>query len=362
MLIFPIVVIHFFTSMLDEGQPTELPVGVVDMDNTSTSRALIRRVDAFQTSHIVARYNNASEAREAMQRGEIYAFLLIPHNMTANLGSSRQPKVSFYYNGVYMLAGSSTFRDLKTATTLVGAGVGMQKLAAIGKSNREIKAFLMPVNIDLHMIGNPWANYNIYLTTTMVPGILILFIFLVTPYSLGTELKFGRAHQWIEAAGGNMWIALLGKFLPHTMVWLTIFYGFELYIYNVLGFPHPGGAWPILLLGLLTVLAAQGFGVFIFGIMPSLRMSLSVCSLCGMLGFSLCGATFPLFAMDSPIQAISWIAPLRHYYVIYQTCIFNNFPLSAARWHIAVLIIFSLLPLFVVSKMKKVMLEFEYIP
>ena len=58
MVIFPVVVILFFTSMMREGLPTELPIGVVDEDNSATTRALIRRLDAFQTSHVVSHYPN----------------------------------------------------------------------------------------------------------------------------------------------------------------------------------------------------------------------------------------------------------------------------------------------------------------
>ena len=58
--------------------------------------------------------------------------------------------------------------------------------------------------------------------------------------------------------------------------------------------------------------------------MPSLRMSMSICSLWGVVSFSICGATYPLFSMDSPIQAIGQLFPMRHYYMIYQINIYND--------------------------------------
>ena len=48
MVIFPIITILFFTFLLDSGQPQEMPIGVVDLDKTSTTRALIRRLDGMQ--------------------------------------------------------------------------------------------------------------------------------------------------------------------------------------------------------------------------------------------------------------------------------------------------------------------------
>ena len=109
------------------------------------------------------------------------------------------------------------------------------------------------------MINNPLANYNVYLSTTMIPGVLLIFMFLISAYSIGTELKFKESKKWLAMADNNIYVAMAGKMLPQTIIFLTIFYAFEIYIYYVLGFPHPGGLFPILLLGLLTVLAGQGF-------------------------------------------------------------------------------------------------------
>ena len=291
MVVFPIVVVIFFTTLMQDGVPTDMPVGVVDQDNSATSRALTRKLDAFQTTHIVGHYENMNEARKAIQRNEIYAFLLIPSGTEAGLMTSKQPKISFYYSSVSLAAGSLLFRDLKTISTLGSAAVGMQKLSALGKTSDEIMTFLQPIAVDLHMIGNPYANYNYYLSSVMVPGLIMVFIFLITPYSIGTELKFKRAKDWMRMAGNNPYLAIAGKVFPQTLVFLAIFYAFEFYIYYVLKFPHPGGAAPILLLGLLSVLSCQCFGIFAFGLMPSLRMSMSICSLWGVLSFSMVGGS-----------------------------------------------------------------------
>lgn len=362
MLFFPLVVVVFFTTIMDDGAPSELPIGIVDQDHTSTSRSLIRTLDGFQSTKIVGHYANMNEARQAMQRNEIYAFLLIPHGTTKGLMTGTQPKISFYYNGVFMLAGSMTFKDLKTISTLGSAAVGKQKLAALGKTEKEIRTFLQPITIDLHMINNPWANYNVYLSTIMIPGLLMLFIFLITPYSIGTEMKFGTAKEWMEMADEHPLIAVAGKLLPQTLIFLMVFFGFEFYVFHVLGFPHPGGIIPIILLGIFAVFSAQSFGVFCFGLMPSLRMSMSVCSLWAMVSFSIAGATFPVYAMDTFIQGAAWLFPLRHYYMIYQTNIFNGYPLNYAWIYWCCLIAFNILPLFTLRNVKRAMLEYEYIP
>lgn len=362
MVMFPMLVVMFFTSLMSEGVPTELPVGVVDMDNTATTRKLIRKLDAFETSNVSAHYPTVKEARQAIQRGEIYAFIYFPKGTTSKLIAARQPKISFYYSNASVTSGSLLFRDLKTISTLGSAGVGAAKLSALGKTEREIKTFLQPITIDLHPINNPEISYNVYLTTSLVPACIMLFIFLISAYSIGTELKFGTSKEWMKMADGNVWVALLGKFIPQTAIFILVLGGYYWYIFCILGFPHVGGMMSIMLLALLSVMAAQGFGIFTFGLMPSLRMSMSVCSLWAALSFSLMGATFPLAAMDGAIQALAQLFPMRHYFMVYQICVFNGFPIAYAWTHIAALILFAALPIFVAYRIKKAMTEFEYMP
>ena len=362
MLVFPILVTLFFTTMMNEGQPQEMPVGVVDNDDTSTSRALVRKLDSFQSSHVVAHYPNINEARNAIQENKIYAFLYIPKGTTDAMLSARQPKISFYYSQASLTSGALLYRDLKTVATLGSAAVGQATMRAKGFTDKQIATFLQPISIDLHMIGNPWASYNLYLSTMLIPGILMLFMFLITTYSLGTELKFNTSKEWLAMADNNIIVALTGKLLPQFLIFLSIFYVYMYYVFGYLNFPHPGGVWIMLILGLLAVMSSIGFGIFAYGLMPSLRMSMSVCSLWGMLSFTTSGATFPVFAMHPAIEAIAQLFPLRHYYMIYQICIFNGFPFVDAWFNFMALAIFAALPFFVLLKIKRSMLEYVYIP
>lgn len=362
MLVFPILVTVFFTTLMHDGQPQEMPVGIVDNDNTSTSRALIRKLDSFQASQVVAYYPNVNEARNAIQQNKIYAFLYIPKGTTSALLSSRQPKISFYYSQTSLTAGALLFRDLKTVATLGSAGVGQQIMRAKGFTDKQIATFLQPIAIDLHMIGNPWASYNLYLSTMLIPGILMLFMFLITAYSLGTELKFGTSKEWMGMADNNIIVALTGKLLPQFLIFISIFYAYMYYMFGYLNFPHPGGVVMIMLLGFLAVISSIGFGIFAFGLMPSLRMSMSICSLWAMLSFTTAGATFPISAMSPAIEALAVLFPLRHYYMIYQICIFNGFPFVDAWFNFMALIIFAALPFFVVLKIRRAMLEYVYVP
>lgn len=361
MVVFPLFVMVYFTSLMEEGQPQEMPVGVVDLDNTSTTRAIIRRLDGMQTSHVAAHYASASEARKAIQHGDIYAFLYIPEGTTDKLLASRAPTVSFYYSNTSLTAGALLFRDLKTVTTLANAGVAQATLRAKGLTDRQAMTFLQPITLDVHLVNNPTTSYNLYLSTMLIPAAIMLFIMILTAYSAGTEVKHGSGKELMQRAGGNIFIALAGKMLPQTLLFLAMMLIHAFYLFGILGFTHEGGLPWILALCLLAVLAGQGFGLAVFGLMPSMRMAMSICSLWGVLSFSMIGAAFPAFAMDAQLEALAWLFPMRHYWLVYALNVFNGYPLADSWPHIAALLLFALLPLLFVGRIKKAFEQYVYV-
>lgn len=362
MVIAPIFSYLFFTTMMDSGLPTEMPAGVVDMDNTSTTRNIIRNLDAFQKTHIVAHYASFNEAREAVQRGDIYTFYYIPKGTTEEALASRQPKVSFYINSAYLIAGSLLYNDQRMMSELASGAIGRATLRAKGATDSQATAFLQPIVIETHALNNPWLNYSVYLCNTLVPGILMILMLLTTVYTLGTELKENTAKDLMQLADNSIVTALAGKLFPQTVVFFisTIFY--NVYLYGFLHFPCNSGILPMLLAGLLLVLSSQALGIFFFGLFGSLRLALSTASLWGVISISISGFSFPVTAMHPTLQGLSVLFPLRHYFLIYVDLALNGYPLIYA-WHsLVALLIFILLPFFVLKKLRTAMLHYVYIP
>ena len=347
---------------MSNGLPTDLPAGVVDLDNTSTTRNIIRNLDAFQQTKIVAHYTSVAEARRAVQKGDIYAFYYIPEGTTEETLASRQPKVSFYANYSYLIAGSLIYRDMRTMSELAGGAVGRATLYAKGATEDQAMAFLQPIVIDTHAINNPWLNYSIYLCNTLFPGVLMLLIFMTTAYTLGTEIKENTGKELMALADNSIVTALVGKILPQTMVFFIMATFHNIYLYGFMHFPCHGGILSMILAGLLLVLASQAVGIFFYGLFGSMRLALSAASLWGVLSFSISGFTFPVMAMHPTLQALSNLFPLRHYFLLYVNQALNGYPIIYA-WHsVVALMLFLLLPFFVLKKLRQIMETYVYLP
>ena len=358
----PIFIIIFFTSLMSEGLPMEMPIGVVDLDHSSVTRTLIRKLDTFQSTKVRQVYRTEAEAREAITKCEIYGYIVFPENLATDITSFRQPTIHYYYNTAFFSAGTLAYKELRTITMLAKASVAQSTLRAKGVPDKQIQTVLQPVVLDAHMIGNPWTNYNAYLSTMIIPGLIMMFVSMMSIYSLGEELREDTAKKTLQDNGNSILLVLVKKMLPIAAIYIVIMACCQIYFYTYLDFPRESG-WPtIMLLTVLMVFAAQGFAVFMFGICPHFRMAISICSLWSVLNFSMSGTAFPIAAMDPILQAVSYLFPLRHYFMAYQLMVFHGYPLQYAWLWIGGLIIFAATPLLVLWLVKKAFKEYEYIP
>jgi ABC-2 type transport system permease protein len=363
MIIAPVVLIVFFTTLMGSGLPTNLPTGIVDQDNTHITRIIYRIIDSFEETKVVAHYNNVNEARRAMQKGEIYAFLYIPKNTTVKALANKQPRISFYTNETYFVPGTLLMKDLTTASVLTGLALTRETLYAKGSNERTAMGIIQSIVTENHPINNPTLNYSVYLTNILLPGILILLILLSTTYSIGLEWKRNSQQRWFEMANYSVTTALTGKLLPQTILFTVMIIFYDVYLYKFLQFPCHCGVGVMIFWGIVTVLASQSFGIFLFGLFSGfLRIAMCLSSLWGILSFSLAGFTYPVTAMDPVLAVLAYMFPLRHYYLIYVNQALDGYSIVNVWQSVLAFLIFMLLPFTVLHRYHIAFDKYVYIP
>ena len=306
----------FYTTLMKDGLPHDLPIGVVDLDQSSTSRAFAQQLDATQLGEVIY-YDDLHLARRDMETGKLTSFVVIPEHFNADIQAQHQPHIGYYVNSLYFVGGALAYKDIMTMVNLVNGAVQREVLRAKGHNEREIRALIQPIVLDQHQIGNPATNYGVYLNGVLLPGILEMIVILITIYAVGTELKYGTSRQLLEMTGGSIEKALLGKLLPYNLIFTVLGIGLELLLFHWFKYPLKGSIGWMFLDMLLMVSASEALGLFIVELFPVLRLAVSVGAIISVLGMSLAGFSLPVEAMPPYVQGFSAIFPLRHYYLIH---------------------------------------------
>ena len=342
----------FFLTFLKQGLPHDLPIGVVDMDNSSLSRNFARQLDATQLGKVI-KYDTFQDAREDMQSGKITAICMIPKGMYADVQASRRPTFTYYLNGLYFVGGALSYKNILTMINLADGAVQREVLRAKGVNEDAIMGRIRPVDVDVHQIGNQYTNYGYYLTNIFLPGVLALTVVIILIYSLGAELKYGTSRHLLSTAGSSIVTALAGKLFVYTLLFSGIGLILILLMYDWMHFPIAGSIWNMFIDIVLLVLASESVGIFIIGLLPVPRLALSVGALYSVMAFSMSGFTLPVETMPPYMQGLAEMFPLRHYFLFYsREVIFGTG--FAGWWQEAMhLLTFMILPSFVMYRLKR---------
>ncbi len=361
MIVAPLGFLWMFTSLMQAGLPTKLPAALVDEDNTHVTRQLTRILGTMEETRFELQAMSFTEARQAMQRGQVYAIFHIPRGTTEAALTQRQPTVAFYTNDTYFIAASLLMKDMRKMAEMAGLAITRETMRARGYTDDQIMGAIQPITVESHPLGNPHLNYSVVLSNLIVPGLLMLVIMLTTSYSLGNEWKRGQQRKLYNMAGRRTWVAIVGKLLPQTQLYCLIIWLIDLVFYSYLQFPCACGIPRMMLWGALAVMASQGFGLILYQCFPGhMRMAMSACSLLGVMQFSLAGFSFPVTAMDVPFQWIANIFPLHHYFLIYVNQALNGYSIAYAWPHVVALAAFIVAPLLLTHRLRDAFLHTEY--
>lgn len=362
MVVMPLFCMIFLTDLLREGLPIKAPAAVVDYDRSELSRRMIQSLNGAQMSRITAVYDNIGDARRAMQRGEIYGFYLIPENFQSDLLSVRTPTVSYYTNMAYYVPASLLYKNFTASALYAKADVLSGLLTDVGVDAEEIVPLLQPINIEVRGLSNPWLDYAVYLCNSFVPAIMQLMIFLTTAFAVCQEMKRATSPLWLRLAKGSVIRALSAKLLPQTIGWQIMMLFMLWWFYGRNGFVMNGSWGWMILSEMMFVLACQGFALFVVGVLPNLRLALSVGALVGVLSFSIGAFSFPYESMYGSIGVFSWLVPVRYNFLIYIDQALNGIDVYYSKIFYIAYIVFMLLPLLVIKRLKRELLNPVYVP
>lgn len=342
----------FYLTLMKDGLPHDIPIGVVDQDESTTSRNFYQQLDATQLGKVV-HYDTYESARADLMSGKILAMCVLPKSMNDDIQASRQPKITMYTNGLYLVGGALAWKQLLYMVNLTNGAVQREALRMRGYDEQQIMGLIQPVNVDFHQIGNTTTNYGYYLSNIMLPGVVEMIVIIVLIYSLGTELKYGTSRHLLRTAGDSITSALLGKLLVWTSIFSAIGFILIVLLYHWLHFPIAGSIWNMFLDMFLMILASESIGIFIVEMLPVPRLALSIGALYSTLGFSLAGFTLPIEAMPPYIQGLAAAFPLRHYFNFFVQEVF--FGAGFAGWwkEVAYLLLFLFLPAIGLNRLKR---------
>ena len=359
-IVLPLFTLFFMATIFGNGQMENIPIGIIDQDNTASSRAIVRNISAVPTFNVTQHFVNEAAAREAVQKKEIYGYLSIPPQFEQDAITGKNATLSYYYHYVLMSVGGELMAAFETSLAPVSLSPIVMQAVALGVDQEQITTFLLPVQANNHPIYNPSLDYSVYLSQPFFFVLFQVLILLTTVYATGIEIKFRTADEWLTVAKGNMVTAVLGKLLPYTIIYILIGWFANYVMFGILHIPFQG-SW--LLMNSMTVLfiiATQALGLFLFSLFPAISLIISIVSMVGSLGATLSGVTFPVPNMFPLVRDASYLFPVRHFTEAMQMMLYGGSGFIHLWTTAVILCIFPLLAFLLLPHLKRAIESHKY--
>ena len=353
-IILPLFTLFFMATIFGNGQMENIPVGIVDQDNTASSRAIVRNISAVPTFKVTKHFVNEEAARKAVQRKEIYGYLSIPPRFEQDAISGKNATLSYYYHYALLSVGGELMAAFETSLAPVSLSPIVMKAVALGVDQNQITTFLLPVQASNHPIYNPSLDYSVYLSQPFFFVLFQILILLTTVYAVGIEIKFRTADEWLSVAKGNMVTAVLGKLLPYTIIYILIGWLANYVMFGILHIPFQGSWGLMSMLTALFVVATQALGLFLFSLFPAISLIISI------VGATLSGVTFPVPNMYPLVRDASYLFPVRHFTEIIQNILYGGSGFIHLWPSAVILCIFPLLAFALLPHLKRAIESHKY--
>jgi ABC-2 type transport system permease protein len=360
LFILPLFSFLLFTTMFHEGKAEGFSIAVFDADNTALSRQIKRWVEATPEIEIKTEVNSLEAGKRLIEKSEIRGVLYIPKETESGIYRGDANKLVLFYSNTNLSAGSSVSVATMKAIGTLSAGINLQKRMAHTEMYEQAFTNIQPIVVDTHALYNPYINYAYYLVTALLPVMLLMFIISATIFSIGTELKYSTAKEWFETSGESIIVALTGKLLPYSFVFIIEAFFINTILFKYMHAPMNGNLFVIFISTIFFVFAYQAMGVFIISVFPNVRLSLSLGAAYSSLAFSFAGLTFPTVAMGTAMQYFSEIFPYTHYLRIYINEAMKGLDLRFSLPSFWILAIFISLPFFLIPRLRKFLTNKKY--
>lgn len=313
LIILPVLASILLFQTFSKGVATDLPIAIVDYDNSDISMKLSRIIDSTPSVKIKYKLNDVQNAYGLVQQGDIYAFLIIPKNFKRDIIRNTTPDLPYYYNNQTILIGGILTKDIQNAVLTFSGEITASLRIKSGLNKEAVKQKINPIRIDERLKGNPYMNYSYFLSFAGIAHIFQVFILFFAIWTIGREFREGTFKELLNIANNSIYKAVFSKLSFYAIYFLISMLTVYAVYFMVYKAPFEGNFAFFTISSLLFILAYEFIGVIFVSILSNMRFAMSCGAFTASMGFSMAGMTYPVAAMPWFGKLFSALLPVRPY-------------------------------------------------
>jgi len=299
-----------------QGKVTEMPIIVVDEDNSPLSSSFIDMLSDNESIEVARVLPSLFDSKDIAMQYEATTIVHIPKGFASGVQQGRLPEMTVFVDGANTLTSNTAMMAVNVCASTLKAGIQIQAQMKRGVPAKIAAQQYEPFKTTFVKQNIRSGNYLYF----MLPGVLITVLQQVL--LLGLALSFssefeGNTFPDLVRKIGNPIGLILVKIFPYILMSvgiLVLYWGFGQY-YRM---PLQADFGRFVLCTFVFLLAVCFIGVLVSILLPSQLKSTEVLMVIATPAFILSGFTWPSSLMPEWVQAIANVIPSTHYLRIFR--------------------------------------------
>ena len=154
----------FYTIPFSNHIAREIPIGVIDQDNSELSRKIIRNLNSNEMLKVEASPRDLEEAKRQYYEQKTYAFIVIPQDFEKDIKHGKNSFITTYTDSAYMIIYKQIASGINSVITEANATLVVNRLLKSGvKKRQRAMSVAAPFNFISVPLFNPIGSYQNYI-------------------------------------------------------------------------------------------------------------------------------------------------------------------------------------------------------
>ncbi len=313
-------------AVYQKGKITDLPIIVVDQDNSPMSTKFIDMLEENESVEVVKILPSMFGVKDKAIDLEATVIVDIPKSFAADIQQNRLPEISLFVDASNTLTSNTALMAVNTVAMTMKAGIQIESQMKKGVPQYIAAQNYEPFKTTIIKQSIRSGNYLYF----MLPGVLLTVfqqvLLLGLALTFASEYENGTFTELVEKMPNALGM-LAVKIIPYLLMSIGIilmYWGFSKYYNMIIG----GALGAFALSTFVFILAVCGIGVLVSIILPDQLKATEVLMVVATPSFILSGFTWPLSQMPIWVQTIADLIPLTHYLKIFRLLYLNHSGIS----------------------------------
>ncbi|WP_417213136.1 ABC transporter permease [Bizionia sp.] len=313
-------------AVYQKGKITDLPIIVVDQDQSLMSVKFIDMLEETESIQVVSVFPDLTNVKNKAIDEDASVIVNIPRGFTSGIQQNKLPEITIFVDASNTLTSNTALMAVNGVAMTIKAGIQIESQMKKGVPEYVATQNYEPFKTTIIKQSIRSGNYLYF----MLPGVLLTVFQQIL--LLGLALTFAseyenRTFEELVRKMPNPLGMLAVKIIPYMIMSvgiLLLYWGFSKYYNMVIG----GAFWAFTLSTFVFILAVCGIGVLVSIVLPNQLKATEVLMVVATPSFILSGFTWPLSQMPNWVQFIAELIPLTHYLKTFRILYLNHASVS----------------------------------